>query len=460
MFTLAVGGMLGVIGRSGGTEILAARLTRRARTPRAVQLTAVFLGVLVFFDGLANAMVVGPAVRPASDRLRVSREKLAFLIDATSAPVVGMALISTWVGYQLGLLRDVLDAAGATTGAYALYLHMIPNSFYNVFMLMIVVVVAVSGRDLGPMSAAERRARLSGEVLRPGAEPLLGGALGGVSPSREVAQRGGSPLLAIGPVLVLLMAVVVGLWLDGAARLTPRPPLGIAGIREAYGAADASVVLLWAALLAGLVALVASLLTRRLDLRSAVDAWVAGAGDLLIAVLVLVLAWSLGSVARAAGANEFVAGAVSTNLPQAILPAVVFVVSCALAFATGTSWGTLAVMLPLVGPLVLASPAAAADPLPAAAALSAVLAGAIFGDHCSPISDTTVMSSLAAGADHVDHVRTQIPYALIAAILAVVAYLVQGWIGVGPAVLLPVGMVLAGFVVLVFGRAVDDIPHR
>jgi Na+/H+ antiporter NhaC len=465
LFTLSVGGMLGVMARGGATSALAGLLTARARSPRGLQLTTVTLGIVVFFDGLANTMVVGPSVRPASDRLRVSREKLAFLVDATSAPVVGMALISTWVGYELGLLRDILTTAGVSTGAYQLYLHMIPNSFYNVFLLGIVLAVAAGGRDLGPMLAAERRARQSGAVLREGAQPLLRGTLGATPAERPEPTTGTGPAavhgawLAVGPIVLLLVAVMLGLWFDGAARLDAPPERSLAGLRAAFGAADASIVLLWSALGAGLAALVAAVVTRRLTLRAAVDAWVAGASDLLVAVVVLALAWSLGSVVRDAGAAAFLAQAVGAEVDPGWLPAVVFLVSCVLAFATGTSWGTMAVMLPLVGPLALATPPAAADPLLAAPALSAVLSGAIFGDHCSPISDTTVMSSLAAGADHVDHVRTQIPYALLAAACAVVAYVVQGRVGIGTAWLLPAGTMLAAGLLLLVGRPAGEAPR-
>ncbi len=457
IFSLSLGGMVGVITQSGGVRGIVDAVSRWARTPRSGQLTTAGLGVVVFFDDYANSLIVGNTMRPLTDRLRISREKLAFLVDATAAPVATVGVISTWTAYQLSLIREqtvVLERFESE--AYLFFLSSIPFSFYSLSALALVFCVAASGRDFGSMRRAEERARSTGELTAPGAQPLF-------LPDAEVAvasEPGRHWTLAIVPILAVILLTVAGLYWTGLRALDAQA--GQATLREIIGASDSFRALLWAAFGGSIVAGTMAVLAGE-RVRAVTAAWVGGARALVLAAFILLLAWSLGRVTKELGTGAYVLALVDGVVSAGFVPALTFLAAAVISFATGTSYGTMAilipVLLPLANELTLRAPM---DPSTAAgvvqATLAAVLSGAVFGDHCSPISDTTVLSSMAAGSDHVDHVRTQLPYAVLAAAPALAAFLLSGH-GLHLAIALPLAMLatIGGFWLLSRPCRVPDV---
>ena len=465
LFTLALGGMIGIISRSGGMKALVDAISERARTRRSGMVITWLMGLVVFFDDYANCLLVGNTVRPFTDAKKISREKLSFLVDATAAPVAGIAIISTWIGFELLQLVNT----GIVTGAqsYLVFIDTIPYRFYNILMLFFVLIIALSQRDFGPMLRAERRALSTGQVLREGAQPLTDREL------TEMEVPKGKRLYwqnAVIPIVAVVGFVVLGLYLNGAASLGEKQTaldeaiqVGGPGQEElraeieggVFANADAFTVLIWAAFGGSLVALLMALLTRATRLSAAMEGWVKGCKAMMPAVLILVLAWSLGGICR----SELLTGQWLASLIQPSakwMPLIIFVLSCLIAFSTGTSFGTMAIVFPIAGPMLQqVTGGDLTDPI-TLATLSSVMSGAVFGDHCSPISDTTIMSSMASGADHVDHVRTQAPYALVCAgVAALVGYVPVGF-GMSPWISLILGAgILVGLIFFIGKRAED-----
>jgi Na+/H+ antiporter NhaC len=454
LFSTTLGGMVGILSRAGAMDGIVRALSSHVRGRRGGQAATAGLGLAIFFDDYANTLLVGNTMRPLTDALRISREKLAYLVDSTAAPVTTVAVISTWVGFEVGLIGDTLRDAGQDGSGYVFFLRSLPYNFYPLLTLAFVFLVALSGRDFGPMLKAERRAAAGG-LLAPGARPVTdAAALAGADTDRDPAHA----LLAAAPILAVILITIGGLWWNGRAALAAAGATDFS-LRAVLNAADSLAVLMWASLggslLAGLLAVAAG----RLRPGATVDAWLDGARAMLIAMVILVLAWSLGAVCEALGTGPWLVEASRGFLSANLLPAVTFVLAAAVSFATGTSWGTMAILIPIVLPLAVALPESAglapdlADRI-ALASISAVLAGAVFGDHCSPISDTTIMSSMASGSDHVDHVRTQLPYAAtVGAVALLLGYVPVGY-GLSPWLALPGGAV--ALAALLFWRGRDS----
>ncbi len=414
LFSLMIGGMVGIISKNGGTFGIVRHLVKYASTAQRGQAATAILGLVIFFDDYANTLVVGNTMRPVTDRLRISREKLAYLVDATSAPVACLALVTTWIGYEVGLVGTaVAQIPNLTEGAYSIFLHSIPYSFYPIFTLFFLFVIANSRRDFGPMHDAEMRARTTGKVLADDArvDPSAAGETGDLEPIAGKPQRAFN---AIVPVAVLVLGVLAGLYYTGLNN----PARADDSLREIIGNANSYKSLMWSSLVAVLVAAALSVGQKILTLDEALDAWYNGMKSMLMAMIILVMAWALSAVTEGLHTAEFLTTALSGSLAPGVVPALVFVLAAATAFATGTSWGTMGILMPLVVPLAWG--VLEADGLHTNAeylhilysTVSAVLAGAVWGDHCSPISDTTILSSMASGCDHIAHVRTQLPYAL------------------------------------------------
>jgi Na+/H+ antiporter NhaC len=455
VFSLMLGGMVGLVSRSGGTLGLVESLRPYATTSRRGQLVTWLLGILVFFDDYANTLLVGNTMRPVTDRLRVSREKLAYIVDSTAAPVAAIALISTWIGYEVSLIGDSLKTLGSELEAYAVFVQSIPYNFYPILALFFGLAVAASGRDFGPMLAAERRAR-GGKLLSERAVPLAEFDSETLQPPQGKPRRWYN---AVVPVLVVLGVTFAGLWFTGRAALAeasdplaaiPFLGLGFEGMGRVFGAGDSFKALLWGSLAGCATALLMATLQRILSIQAALQAWTNGVRSMVPAFVILTLAWSIANVCADLQTSGFMVAALSDHLAPGLLPALVFVLAALTAFSTGTSWGTMGILIPLAVPTAYGvAQAAGFDPEAAHRILlgtvSSVLAGAIFGDHCSPISDTTVMSSMSSACDHVDHVRTQLPYALAVAGVAILLGYLPGGFGLPPwACLLSGGAVLAG----------------
>jgi Na+/H+ antiporter NhaC len=423
VFSLLLGGMLGLMTQSGGAKGLASWVGTDATSRRRGQITTWFLGLLVFFDDYANSLLVGSSMRPVTDRLRVSREKLAFLVDATAAPVASLALISSWIGVEVGYIGDQFTHLGIERDAYVTFIETIPFRFYPILMLVLVPWLAFRGRDFGPMLRAERRALEEGLVSRPGAQPASD--FHEESVPDDVPAR---PINALVPVVVVVLVAAVGIYFDGRAKVLSA---GMeVSLRAIVGEASSSAAILWATGAGCLAALALAVGSGALSFGNSIEAWMSGMRSMLFAAVILVLAWSLGAVCRDLDTASFLIGAVGDWIAPAWIPATVFVMAALVSFATGTSWGTMAILFPLVIPL--AHQIAPGNETILLGTVSSILAGSVWGDHCSPISDTTVLSSMATSCDHMDHVRTQLPYALLVGSVSVLFAelpVAAGWYG-------------------------------
>jgi len=420
LFSLLLGGMVGIISKSGGTQGIVDAARPIATSARRAQLATWIMGVVIFFDDYANTLIVGNTMRPITDRLRVSREKLAYIVDSTAAPVASIAIVSTWIGYELGLIGDSFNSLGITESPYLVFIKTIPYRFYPIFTLLIGFTIAVTGRDFGPMLRAEKRARHHGKPTADSAVPLADFDSPALRPDEGVRARWYNAAI---PILIVIAATLLGLYVSGKDALEPSPS-GAFSFREIIGAADPYRSLLWASFLGCAAAIILAVGQRLLSVGRAIEAWLAGVKSMLIAVVILILAWSIGAVCRELHTADFVVGIVSGSVSPFLVPAAIFLVAAAVSFATGTSWGTMAIIMPIAIPLSYKLPVEAGLDLNQqhillVGGISSVLAGAVFGDHCSPISDTTIMSSMASSCDHVDHVKTQLPYALLAASVGV-----------------------------------------
>ena len=413
LFTFMIAGMVGIISRNGGMRGIVELIIRGANTPKRGQVSVWTLGLLIFFDDYSNTLVVGNTSRSVTDRLKISREKLAYIVDSTAAPVATVALVTTWIGYQVGLIGDAMTRIpDLDLSPYGVFLNSILYSFYPFLAIFFVMLVITTGRDFGPMLKAERRARETGQVVPDSSSTL------GADDEAALAMKEGLPpraMNAIVPVVAMTLAIMGGLYVTGEGET----------VSDIVGSANSYQALMWASIISVLVAVVMTLSQRLLSLDEVVDAWVSGARFTFLAMIILVLSWAMAEISSELHTADFLIASLGDRLPMGILPTMVFVLAAFTAFSTGSSWGAMGILLPLVLPLSWAVLGArdSADPehlYILYASVSCVLAGAVWGDHCSPISDTTVMSSLSAGCDHIEHVRTQMPYALLVGVASIV----------------------------------------
>jgi Na+/H+ antiporter NhaC len=449
LFTFMIAGMVGVISRNGGMRGIVEWIITGANSAKRGQLAVWSLGLLIFFDDYSNTLVVGNTSRSITDRLRISREKLAYLVDSTAAPLATVALVTTWIGYQVSLIGDAIEPLeGLEMSAYSIFLNSILFSFYPFMAILLVFLVITTGREFGPMLSAERRARSTGVTAPPVKSTV------GQDDEAALAMKQGVPPRAINallPVAVMVVGILVGLYLTGEGDT----------ISEIVGSANSYRALMWASLASALTAILMTAAQRLLSLDEIVDAWVSGARFTFIAMIILVLAWSMSEISRELHTADFLIASLGETIPASVLPAAIFVLAAFTAFSTGSSWGAMGILLPLVLPLCWAimtsqGLSSGGDYAILYASVSGVLAGAVWGDHCSPISDTTVMSSLSAGCDHIEHVRTQLPYAVMAGAAALLFGTIPTSLG------LPwwVGMLLAATVTALglrlLGQPVED----
>lgn len=464
VFSLMIGGLVGVIQKNGGTRGIVNAVVSWANTAQRGQLTTAVLGCLVFFDDYANSLIVGGTMRPITDKLRISREKLAYLVDSTAAPIACLAFVTTWIGYEVGLIGEALNQIeGAqidslNLSAYGVFLNSIPHLYYPILALFFVYAVALTRRDFGPMLAAERRARQTGQLYRHGsAIETDAGDQHLLEPPADAPARIVNAAL---PILVLVGGVLVGLWWTGRAAVLEGG--GALTLQNIIGEANSYTALLWASLLGVIVAVGLSVGQRILTLEQALDAWYHGARSILLAAVILVLAWALSEVNAALGTAAFLTDLLTGNVAPGLLPFLIALLAAFTAFATGSSWGTMGILMPLVVPLtwgVMVAGGTTDDLSILYAAVAAVLAGAVWGDHCSPISDTTILSSLATQCDLVDHVRTQLPYALLVGGVAWLLCALPVGFGVPWWVMLPISAVLLVVTLRLVGQPVDDVPE-
>ena len=460
---LTIGGMIAVITKMGGPRAIAESLAKRAKTPASAQLYTWLMGFFIFFDDYANSLIVGPIMKPVTDKLKVSREKLAFIVDSTAAPIAGLALISTWVGYELSLIKDAYSVIGQPeVNAFSIFVETLPYRFYNILMLAFVFFSALTLREFGPMHKAAVRAHEKGQVTDPKTDSSLMNQENSFMLPKEGMKY--SIYNAIVPIFVLIIVAIVGFYMNGVSGMEGKAldalnedPYSFTSIREAFGAADASIVIFEAALFASIVAIAMGLKQKIFNLHEAIETWVFGVKALVITAVILILAWSLSSVMKELGTAAYLVSILSDSTPQFILPTVIFILGSIISFSTGTSYGTMGILMPLTIPL--ASAIGIHTGLEGidlhnyiVLNVGAVLTGAIFGDHCSPISDTSILSSMATSCNHMDHIATQLYYALFVGFVAIVCGYLPAAFGVPVYILLPLGLCIIFLTLRFYGK--------
>lgn len=456
---LCIGGTVSVINVSGGFAALGQKITKNINSPKRATLMAQILGMCLFFDDYANSLITGPVMRSITDKQGVSREKVAYIVDSTAAPVAGIAIISSWIAAELSAIESGFVIAGVTGSAYAHFLGSIPFCYYNFIAILLVLVTTLTGREYGPMLKAERRARM-GEPLKKGTRASSGDETG-------AELNPGSIWAAIIPIGLLIVYSIVGFYTNGiaaaaeAGMVRPGTGFSLGLISVAFGNADTVTILMQASILSSLAAIILGCLSGRLNLVSAIDAWIKGVSGIMLTVVILVLAWSLSAVIGKLGTAYYLVEIVSLNLPYWLLPMLIFITCCVISFAAG-SFGCMVIVMPIAVPLAYSSAALSAVPYGEQfifACIAAVLSGSIFGDHCSPVTDTTILSSLGAGCDNLDHVKTQLPYALTAAAVAsVLGYLPAG-LGVSPLISIPISLIAGTAAVRFIGKKVEPTAN-
>ncbi len=427
---IAAGGLLGIINY----------LARFARGPRSTQFMTVLMGLAVFIDDYANTMIVGSAMRPLTDKGRISREKLAFLVDATSAPIAGIAIISTWIGYEVGLFADISASLGFGRDGYSMFFDALSYRFYCLLMIIFILANTISGRDWGPMAAAQKRSTETGALAAPDARPMTSPNFAAASPASGALVRAST---AVVPIAALFLVLLSLLWIDGGGTgLAPLQILNLRAWRDVLGNAENSILILFiASATSMLIAVVSSRLIARLPWSFVSAALRCGLRSSLLPVTILILAWSLKTTCDTLQTGQFLVAAVGNTIPPLLFPTIVFLLSGMVAFATGTSWGTMAILIPTAVPIAYQLDGGVYG-LVTMITLGAVLDGAILGDHCSPISDTTIMSSISSACDHIHHVNTQIPYSLTVGCIAILCGYLPAACGLPPGIGLLIGTVV------------------
>ncbi|WP_462280531.1 Na+/H+ antiporter NhaC family protein [Salinivirga cyanobacteriivorans] len=451
VFSLMIGAVVQIIRNNGGMHGLVQRLARKVSTQRKGMFFTWLMGVLIFFDDYANTLVVGNTVRPITDRLKISREKLAYIVDSTAAPVACLAFVTTWIGVELSYIQEGLNQLSTDISPYQLFLQSLPYRFYPFLALIFILFMIYQRRDFGPMYKAEIE---TGKLKLNDANDQN---------SQEDKQKTSHWLNAIVPVGIIVFGTFAGLIVTGYDIVVWQTEdySFIRKLSITIGDSDAFKALLWSSMTAVVVAFIMSIAQKLLTLRQTSDAIIDGFRSMLSAIVILILAWSLASITQELHTAQFLAGFLSAlkSLPG-LLPAITFVLGALVAFSTGSSWGTMAILYPLLMPVTWHIGEMAGMPvteinLLLAQMVSGILAGAVLGDHCSPISDTTILSSLASNCDHISHVKTQMPYALTVGSVALFIGLVPLIWNVSPWITYPIGITVLYFVLKLFGKKVQ-----
>ncbi|MBR6091361.1 MAG: hypothetical protein IKQ09_00910 [Bacteroidales bacterium] len=441
VFMLMIGGMVRLITANGGMRGVVNWLSKYAKNQRSGQLITFIMDLCVFFDDYSNTLIVGNTMRPVSDKLKVSREKLSYIIDSTSAPVVAIAFVTTWIGAELSYIQDGIDVIGLDANAYYVFINSLKYSFYPILTLCFVLMLIFSQRDYGLMLRAERKARA--------ATPDTSETADNQAENAHIAD-------ALIPLLVLIIGTIIGLfvtgynpeiWNDASQGLFTK-------ISATIGEANSYLSLIWSSLLSLLTAIVITICRGTLKFNKIIEEMIEGVKTMFNAVVILTMAWSISMITADMHTAEFVSQLLlKWSLSPVIVPMLTFILAALIGFSTGTSWGTMAILYPLILPaswmLCAKNGMGIDDTMPLFYnVVASVLAGAVMGDHCSPISDTTIMSSLATGCDHLQHVSTQMPYAITVGCVAV-------FIGV-----LPASLGLPSWIAFLLGLAVLAIIVR
>ena len=416
VFLVILGAMVSLMNKAGGSAAFGQFAASKIKNRVGAQLATIFLGVLIFIDDYFNCLTVGSVMRPVTDKFKVSRSKLAYLIDATAAPVCIIAPISSWAAAVTGFVEG--------EDGFSIFIRAIPYNFYAILTVVMMVGMVLMKTEFGKMKEHEKNAARKGDLFTTEGRPYEN------VKEEKVSAKGGVVDLLI-PIAALIVCCVIGMIYTGGF-------FEGAGFVEAFSNSDASLGLTLGSFCGLIITILLYQIRRVLSFKECMDCIPEGFRAMVPAILILTFAWTLKAMTDSLGADLYVAGLVESSAGAFMnfLPAIIFVVGCFLAFATGTSWGTFGILIPIVVAVFQNG-----DPQMMIMSISACMAGAVCGDHCSPISDTTIMASAGAQCEHVNHVTTQLPYAVLAAVVSFVTYIVAGFVK-SAWIALPVGIVL------------------
>lgn len=436
LFTMFMGAGISFIWKLGGSRALSNWARKKIKNRKYVGIGAWILGMLISVNDCLIAAIDGNVFRDIAKEQNVSSEKLSYILDATAAPAASL-FISDWIAFQIGMIGQGLKAAGLNNVSpmYA-YIRSIPYNLYSMFTLIFVGIIVISGLDYGPMLKAEKRALKEGKFCRDGAQPMMdvGTELG---EPKDVEPKIGTFII---PFIAMIGVTIIGFAWTGREGTT---------FMQVLEKSDAVTALLWGSFAMAMSGLVLSMVYRIMDLKEAMDTFMDGFKLMVLTAAILTMAWSLSTVTKGMGLATFLISNIGANVPFAVLPIIIFALGMIVSFATGTSWGTMAIITPIAIPLVYS---VTKDPAIAMAVPGIAMSGAVFGDHCSPISDTTVMASIFAGADHIDHVKTQVPYGLTVASVVFLMFLLIGVFNIKPYVFIPLGIILMFFICFILNK--------
>ncbi len=477
VFSLLIGSIVALISKNGGMKGVVNRIVKYAQTRRSGMMTTYFLGIAIFFDDYANTLVVGNTMRPVTDKLKISRAKLAYIVDSTAAPVSAIAFVTTWIGAELGYISSAIEKINengvvVSEGVYSIFVNSLAYSFYPILTLVFMFILIRTQRDYGPMFKAESKAQQSHDALPEARmEDLNYDEFEPVNTGKIRAFN------AVIPIVIVVFGTLVGLVYTGVEtwRMTfaelglssnmpffealavadPESVSGLQKVGAVIGQANSYSALLWSSLTALFVSILMTISQGIMSLNQTMETVVQGIKTMLSAILILVLAWSLAEITRDLNTADVIKNAFGTGFSAWLIPGLTFIISALIAFSTGSSWSTMAIVYPIMIPTAFAV-ASGAEGVDAMAILyntvASVLAGAVLGDHCSPISDTTILSSLATSCDHVEHVKTQIPYALTVGGVSLLIGIVPTALGLSPWIAFPLAMLILYLVIRFRGR--------
>ncbi|MFH1728485.1 MAG: Na+/H+ antiporter NhaC family protein [Pseudomonadota bacterium] len=448
IFTVSLIATVAIVTKNGGIQGILNIISKYMKKARSTRIATSLMGLLIFFDDYSNTMIIGTTIRPISDKMKISREKLAYLVDSTSAPVAGLAIISTWIGFEIGLFQDILVKMGIENiGGYQAFFQALPFRFYCIFTIFFVFLTSITSRDFGPMLKAEQRAMETGKLYKDGAKLLTSKEFTNIKADLEKPQRAYNALV---PILTIIFSTAIGIMLDGnIINLIKESGFSFSAISNSFMASENSVQILAISSVFGLFLSIAlTLIQKIVGFKDTFITIGIGLKAMYLAFVILILAWTLAALCESIGTAEYLVSIFIGKIPAVLITIIIFLSSAFIALSTGSSWNTMALMIPISVPLAYSM--GGMDLI--FISMAAVLDGSIFGDHCSPISDTTILSSISSSSDHVDHVRTQIPYATICMVVAIFPGYLLSYYHVPSILLYLMGFgILTGFLFL-FGK--------
>lgn len=486
LFSLLIGGMVSIISKNGGMAGVVQSLSRFAKTPRSSQFITWFLGVAIFFDDYANTLIVGNTMRSVTDKFKVSREKLAYIVDSTAAPIAAVAFITTWIGAELGYIDDGIAKIGLDNGqtAYAIFIESLKYSFYPILTLTFILFIIYTRKDFGPMLVAERRAKLTGRV-----SPALNEAddeedMEDLSPVEGAPLKWFNAFIPVATVIFMTLYGLLDTGFDSIMGDLNGKGISVTSWSSAWsnmheissastgfftklgtiiGASDSYTALIWASLTGVIVALILTWSQRIMRLKDSMHWLIVGFKTMMPALIILVLAWALAITTEHLHTADYLSSNLADSINPFFFPVVIFVLAAFISFSTGSSWSTMAILYPIAIPTTYAIALSSGLDHDITMELlynviATVLAASVLGDHCSPISDTTILSSLASDCNHIDHVRTQLPYALTVGLVSCLCTYTSTAVGGGwltSIFILIIGIGVLFGVVKMFGKTIE-----